>query len=103
MAVLPTAMRPALALQRNAVRKGIFGRSNLWRSVAMVLYGRRVLKRLLGRQPEFLGRRTLRAGQMLTVAVLAPTARREARRFGISRASLTTTAQADVDAAQRAS
>ena len=103
MAILPVTMRPALVIQRNAVRKGLFGPSKLWRMVAVVVFGRRALIRLFGRQPEHLGSRTLRAGQMLTVAALAPAARRKARRFGISRASLTANAWADVEAAQRAS
>lgn len=103
MALIPVLLRPSFIIRRNALRKGILGPSALWKIVAIALFGRRVLQRLFGKQPEYLGRRSIGVGHVITVAAATPLSRRQAKRIGVSRQSLAADARADLEAAQRAS
>ncbi|MEO1059682.1 MAG: hypothetical protein AAFY28_22495 [Actinomycetota bacterium] len=99
MALIPYYYRPSVALRRNVVRQGILGGSPFWRVVAVGYYGRRFVKRYMGRQPETLGVYNLGMGAFLTVATSKPVRRRAARRAGITLAALRAKADADAQAA----
>ncbi len=99
MALIPYYYRPSVALRRNVVRQGILGGSSFWRVVAVGYYGRRFVKRHMGRQPETLGVYNLGMGAFLTVATSKPVRRRAARRAGITLAALRAKADADAQAA----
>lgn len=103
MARVPLVLRPSFIIRRNAIRKGLLGPSTLWKVIALVVLGRGTLKQLFGRTPERLGVRSIRAGHVITVAATAPLTRKQAKRAGISKASLAASARAELEAAQRAS
>ncbi len=99
MAVVPRALRPSVVIRRRAMREGILGRSVFWKVVAGIVYGRSTLKRVFGRNPEPLGKRTITAGHMISIAATPALSRRMAKRAGISKSSLEAQAWADIDAA----
>lgn len=99
MALVPYLYRPSVILRRNVLRRGVFGGSPLWRVIAVGYYGRRFIKRHVGRQPELLGTYQLGMGAFLSVATSKPVKRRVARRAGITLASLRAQADADAQAA----
>ena len=79
--------RRALSLSRivrtRAIHRGILGSSPLWRAIAIAMFGRRLLKRLVGKNAENLGTETLRAGQMVQIEAIdpaGPRGRRASRR-----------------------
>jgi hypothetical protein len=103
MAMLPPLLRPSLAIRRAALHKGLLGPSMVWKVVAVVILGRQALRGVFGRHPDRLGTRIIRPGHVITVAAAAPLTRRQAKRAGISKASLAAQARAELEAAQRAS
>lgn len=103
MKIVPVTLRPAFVVRRKAMRQGVLGSSTLWKVVAVVVFGRSTLQKVFGKQPETLGRRVIRPGQVMVVAASKPLTRRQRKRTGITKAVLTARARADLDAAQRAS
>lgn len=85
------------------MRKGVLGPSTLWKIVAAVVFGRSTFKKVFGKQPESLGKRTIGAGHFITVAASAPLTRRQAKRAGRSTAAMAAEARAELEAAQPAS
>jgi hypothetical protein len=102
-ALLPYAFRPSVVIRRNAMQKGIFGDSTLWKIIAAVFYGRQIIERVYGRRPERIGRERLGHGQYLSISVTKPLSRRQQKRAGVNLKTLRSQAQADVEAAKRAS
>jgi len=103
MALIPLTLRPSFVIRRNAMRKGVLGPSTLWKVVAAVVFGRSTIEKMFGRQSESLGRRTIGVGTVMTVAVVAPLSRRQAKRSGITKDSIAADARAELGAAQQAS
>jgi len=103
MAQIPLLLRPSFVIRRNAMRKGVLGPSTLWKVVAAVVFGRSTIRKMFGRQSESLGRRTIGVGTVMTVAVVAPLSRRQAKRSGITKGSIAAGAHAELEAAQQAS
>ena len=103
MALLPITLRPSFFIGRNAMRKGVLGPSTFWKVVALFHFGPKVIKRLAGKQPDDLGKRTIGVGSLITVAATVPLTRRQAKRAGITKASLAADARAELEAAQQAS
>jgi hypothetical protein len=54
-------------LYRLARRRALFGGSSTWRTVWGVMFGVRLIRRLLGDAPEVVYRERLRPGQVLVV------------------------------------
>lgn len=98
---LPATLRPGFIIRRKAMHQGIFGSSTLWKLVAAVVFGRGIMKKVFGRQPEVLARSTLGAGHILAVATSRPLSRREQRKSGINRKLLESLARAELDAGTR--
>jgi hypothetical protein len=75
--------RRALSLSRlirsRALQRGILGSSPLWRAIALVVFGRRFLKKIFGKNPQYLGTEKLTAGQLVQIESIAPPSRRERR------------------------
>ena len=99
MALLPYTLRPAFLIRRNAMRRGVLGPSLVWKIVAVFVFGRSTMKSVFGKQPEHLGRVTLRRGQHVKVSTTAPATKlsRKQRRRELRR--LEDEALADVAAA----
>jgi hypothetical protein len=99
MALVPLALRPSFVIRRKAVRQGLLGPSLFWKVVAVLVFGRRTLKTVFGRQSESLDKVTLRTGTHVKVSNIAPArglGRRQRRR---ELARLEAEARADVAAA----
>lgn len=103
MKVVPLQLRPKHLIRRQALRQGVFGPSMLWKVVAVMVFGGGTLRRIFGKQPELLGRRVIRPGQVITIAASRPLTRRQRKRTGITKALLAAQARADLEASQRAS
>lgn len=103
MALIPTVLRPAFVIRRNAIRKGVFGPSAVWKLVAVAVFARGAISKFGGRSPDQLGRRSLRVGQTLSIAVVAPLGRKQAKRAGITKKTLEAGARAELAAARPAS
>ena len=103
MALVPLTLRPSFIIRRKAMRQGLLGPSLFWKVVAVAVYGRGTLKRVFGRNVEDLGTLSVGIGTVLTVAATAPLTRKQAKRAGVSKASLAAAARADLEAAQQAS
>jgi hypothetical protein len=81
MPLLPRPLRPSVILRRNAVYKGVLGGSKGWLAVGSVVWGRSLLKKYFGKNPEFLTVERLTKGQFLRIDAVAPTSRRQRRRL----------------------
>jgi hypothetical protein len=79
MATRRRALSPSVLIQRRALQRGVFGSNPLWRAVAVVVFGSRFLRKVFGKNPEFLGTEKLKAGQLLQIEAIAPPTRRERR------------------------
>ena len=74
-------MRPTMVIRAQAFRKGIFGSNRFWRTIAMVIIGKRVMKRYFGREPEIIEVSTLKGGgHWMEIRTYGPEARRARRR-----------------------
>ena len=96
-------LHPSRAIRRNAIRYGIKGSSRFWTYLAVAVFVPKLMERVFAKTPDDLGIRTIGMGHMISIVVSKPLTRREAKRQGISRASLRDKATADIQAAQRAS
>jgi len=99
MALIPYALRPSVVIRRKAMRRGILGPSSFWKLVAVVVFGRKTIKRIFGKAPEDLGTRTIGVGSLISVAVFLPMTRKDRKRRGITLASARADAAADLEAA----
>ena len=79
MATRRRALSPSALIRNRAIHRGILGSSPLWRAVAIVVFGRRLLKRIVGKNAEDLGTEKLEAGQFVRIEAIAPSTRRERR------------------------
>ena len=74
-------MRPAMVIRAQAFRKGLLGKNMFWRTVAMMLIGKRIAKRLFGREPEVIEVTTLKGGgHWMEIRTYDPETRRARRR-----------------------
>ena len=74
-------MRPTMVIRAQAFRKGIFGSSRVWRTIAYAIIGKRVLKRYFGREPEIIQVSRMKGGNhWLEVRTYDPQSRRGRRR-----------------------
>jgi hypothetical protein len=76
-------MRPTLIIRAQAFRKGLLGDNTFWRVIALSLIGKRIMKRLFGREPEIIEVSTLKGGgHWMEIRTYGPEARRARRRAG---------------------
>ena len=84
MAVRRSALlfvRPSYIIRSRAMSQGILGGQRGWQIVAAIVFGRQILKSVLGKHPEVLARDVLAAGESITIRTMAPPERgRKARR-----------------------
>lgn len=81
MAARRRPLPPATIIRRNALFLGVLGNSPLWRTVAVVVFGRRLVKRLVGKQPELVAEETLHPGQWVRITALPQDTARQRKRF----------------------
>ena len=73
-------MRPTMVIRAQAFRKGLFGSSRFWRTIAFAIIGKRVVKKYFGREPEMIEVATLRGGNhVMEIRTFKPESRRARR------------------------
>ena len=76
-------MRPTMVIRAQAFRKGLFGPSRFWRTIAYGIIGKRLIKRYFGREPEIIEVATMRGGNhWMDIRTFTPQSRRARRRAG---------------------
>lgn len=65
-------LSPAFIIRSRAMSKGVLGGSRGWRIVALVIFGRRYLRKLVGREPEVVATDELKPGQFMTIEAIGP-------------------------------
>ena len=74
-------LHPATYIRIQAFRKGVMRRQAFWRTIALIIYGRRLTKRLFGRQPQVVDVSTMKGGgHWMEIRTYDPQARRASRR-----------------------
>ena len=74
-------LHPATYIRIQAFRKGVMRRQAFWRTIALIIYGRRLTKRLFGRQPQVVDVSTMKGGgHWMEIRTYSPQARRASRR-----------------------
>jgi hypothetical protein len=77
----PTMLHPAALIRVQAFRKGVMKRNPFWRTIALMIYGRRIMKRLFGREPTVVEVSTMKGGgHAMEIRTYAPDDRRARRR-----------------------
>lgn len=66
------ALRPSTYIRRAAVKKGVLGDDRFWRTVFLLITGRRVLRRILGSEPEVVAVEKLQPGQFVRIEAIDP-------------------------------
>lgn len=77
MARRPRLLSPTALLRRSALYKGVFGGSRGWLAVGALLWGPKLLKRLMGKNEEVIATEKLVAGQFVRLEAIRPPTRRE--------------------------
>lgn len=67
------------------MRQGLLGPSLFWKVVAVGVFGRGTLKKVLGKQPESLGRWVVGSNQFVQVINARPQTRKERKRSGMTK------------------
>ena len=76
-------MRPTMVIRAQAFRKGLFGPSRFWRTIAYGIIGKRLIKRYFGREPEIIEVARLKGGShWMEIRTYDPQSRRARRRAG---------------------
>jgi hypothetical protein len=79
--LIPYTYRPSVIVRSKALRQGIFGPSTFWKVVAAVVFGRRTLKKLFGKNEEVLEQAVLKGGgRLMQIETIKAPSRRERRR-----------------------
>jgi hypothetical protein len=71
---------PFILVRRRALTRGVLGNSPLWRVVAVVVFGKSLLKRLVGGGEEIVTVERMRPGETMVLRTIPPVARRARRR-----------------------
>lgn len=83
--LFPFVTTITLILRRRAFSQGIVGHSRFWRIVAVLIFSRRILRKLFGKHPEVVTIEKLRPGQAMMLRTIPAVSRRERRRSTASR------------------
>ena len=73
------ALSPIAALRRNAISKGLLGGRRGWMAIGAVVWGARLLRKLLVRSEEVVAVEKLEPGQVLRLEAIEPPTRAERR------------------------
>ncbi len=90
----------ARMIRRRALWSGLLGPSTFWKGVAIVVFGRDTIKRVLGRNPEPLGTFSVGTNAFVNVLSVTPMTSKERKRAGITKQLIVRRAVADVAAAR---
>ena len=73
---LPRLLKPSVLLRRNALYRGLLGGSRGWLAVGALIWGRGLLKRAMGKEPQVLTVEKLEPGQGLRIDTFKPATRK---------------------------
>jgi hypothetical protein len=73
----PSLFSPALFLRRNALHKGLLGGDRGWMLIGALVWGPRLLKRVMGRTEQVVATEKLVAGEFVRLEVFAAPTRRQ--------------------------
>lgn len=73
---------PTAALRRRSINRGVLGGSRFWTILGAVLWGGRLLRRVLARQEQLVAREVLKPGQHVTIRALGAEEARSGKRRG---------------------
>lgn len=74
-------LHPATYIRFQAFRKGVMRRQAFWRTIAIFIYGSRLMKRFFGKQPEVVEVATMKGGgHWMEIRTYGPQSRRARRR-----------------------
>jgi len=77
-------LRPTTVIRAQAFRKGLLGKNPFWRTIAMLMISKRMMKRTFGKTPEIIEVATMKGGgHWMEIRTYSPQSRR-ARRRGAS-------------------
>ncbi|MFN3254469.1 MAG: hypothetical protein ACE37B_02130 [Ilumatobacter sp.] len=96
MALLPYALRPAVIIRRKAIWGGVLGQSTFWKVVAVWVFGKGIIKKAVGKNPESLGTMRVGTNSFVNVINAAPMSKKDRKRQGITKQALVDRAVADV-------
>lgn len=65
-------MKLLAIVRRASVRKGLLGDDSVWRMIFFIIYGRRVLRRVMGSEPETVAIEKLQPGQFVSIEAIDP-------------------------------
>jgi hypothetical protein len=65
-------LRPANYLRRASIDRGLFGDNMFWRAMFFVIFGRRLLRRVMGSEPETVAIEKLKPGQFVRIEAIDP-------------------------------
>ena len=68
----PSVLRPSYYIRRASINKGLFGDDRFWRVVFILMTGRKVLRKLMGSEAEFVALEKLKPGQFVRVEAIDP-------------------------------
>jgi hypothetical protein len=64
--------RPAAYIRHTSINKGLFGENRLWRVVFVIIFGRKLLRRMMGSEPETVAIEKLKPGQFVSIEAIDP-------------------------------
>lgn len=65
-------LNPAAYVRRKSINRGLLGDDRLWRTVFFVISGRRVLRKLMGSEPEIVSIEKLKPDRTLVIETINP-------------------------------
>ncbi len=71
---------PFLLVRRRALTRGVLGNDTFWRAVAVVVFGKSLLKRAFKGSEEIVTTERLEPGQVMVLRTIPPVSRRARRR-----------------------
>jgi len=63
----PSVLRPSYYIRWASINKGLFGDDRFWRMVFILMTGRKVLRKLMGSEPEVVAFERLKPGQFVRI------------------------------------
>ena len=65
-------LSPSSFIRRASINKGLLGDDRFWRTVFILMTGRKVLRRVLGTAPETVAIEKLKPGQFVRIEAIDP-------------------------------
>lgn len=84
MALIPRHLRPSVIIRRKAMYSGVLGSSGFWKTVAIWVFGKVLIKRFFGKHTEVLDLKSLGPGRIMSIETIKPVSKRERKKYAKS-------------------